>query len=155
MRKPPPPWIFGVMLLSILVALEAEDPPPTPSRSPQQPLPGLNELEAYKARLKQLQADEDDPARAARIRQMQALLTLMQRSLVLSEAKAEREASSPPPIPALPEASPAQSPAPARTTKVPEDDSASNATPPTQLAEPILADSRSTGKPAPEAPAIP
>lgn len=65
------------------------------------PPPGLSELEAYKHRLRQLESQAPTPARAAQIRQMQTLLTFMQRSIILSETKQtlESQAAAPQPKP--------------------------------------------------------
>ena len=47
---------------------------------------GVIELEGYKNRLQQLEGEQGDPARAAQLRQMQTLLSLMQRSIVQGDS---------------------------------------------------------------------
>ena len=62
----------------------------------------ISELERYKRRLQSFEGSSD-PARSAQLRQMQRILTLMQRSLVIDEANKKSPAPSPSLKPVLPE----------------------------------------------------
>ncbi len=81
----------------------------------------LAALEAYKRRLVELSRQQDDPLMAARLKQMHRLLSMMQKSIVIEEAKADStSARETPPVadpivatPPPPEDPPAQE---ARTT---------------------------------------
>ena len=86
-------WLWrGCLIASfhvlLALALKAESPS------------DVSELESYKRRLQSLEGSSD-PARVAQLRQMQRLLTLMQRSLIIKEAN-----SNPPPPPAPEPAAP-------------------------------------------------
>ncbi len=120
----------------------AADPQPSPD--------GVAQLEAYKRRLGQLQSRQADPARAAQLRQMQQVLSLMQRSIVIEEKKAdgaaEPDAPSDPPIPPAPPENHAISPetrkTPRKAATVPEESTPVPAVPvpPVPLPQPVKAD---------------
>ncbi|MEN9022578.1 MAG: hypothetical protein ABF370_18945 [Verrucomicrobiales bacterium] len=69
----------------------------------------ISELERYKRRLQSLEGSSD-PARVAQLQQMQRLLTLMQRSLIIKEANSKPQSSEP--KPAMPEPVEAPKPSP-------------------------------------------
>lgn len=72
----------------------------------------VSELERYKRRLESLKGSSD-PARVAQLKQMQRLLTLMQRSLVINEANSKPvPPQGPEPTPLTPEPEPVEEPPP-------------------------------------------
>ncbi|MGY8688923.1 MAG: hypothetical protein ACKVHP_14465, partial [Verrucomicrobiales bacterium] len=71
---------------------------PAPSATTTQ---GVAELEGYKHRLENLQSGSD-PARAAQLKQMQRLLSLMQKSIIIEDEKTQASTAAVIPPPTTP-----------------------------------------------------